>query len=105
MAISFLHEDLDLSAEDWNTFYNNIESGEFEVEGLGTFGFLGEGVPEFDDCERRAGVMTYIVENLEDNQSYIFKVNFYYSDHYDLDPSNSVESVLEAISNTSSLSY
>ena len=104
MAISFLQEDIDLDSEQWKTFYKNINSSEFEVEGIGTFSFSGEGTPEFDYCDRRFGVMTYVVEDLEEELFYLFKVNFSFSDHYDLNENNK-ELTLEAVSKTDSLNY
>jgi len=105
MAISFLQDDLSLSNEEWDVFYKNIEHSEFEVGELGTFGFCGEGTPEFDDCDMRYGMMSYVVENLDENEYYLFKVGFVYSDCYDLRPEESYDSTLIAISKSDSLNY
>jgi hypothetical protein len=104
MAISFLQDNLDLSIEEWNVFFENIDNLEFEVNELGTFGFIKEGLPEFSDSDRRYGHMIYVVEDLEENNFYLFTVEFIYSDHYDLrqDKSNLT---LIAISKSDSLNY
>lgn len=104
MAISFLQDDIDLTDEQWNIFRDNIESDEFEVPDLGTFSFKGEGTPELDSWERNYGVMKYSVQDLDNECFYLFKVDFYFTDHYELSDNNK-DYTLEAVSSTASLKY
>jgi hypothetical protein len=105
MAISFLQDDIHLSQEQWNIFNDNTDSSEFDVDELGTFSFRGEGIPEFDECERNRGIMTYVVEDLDEECFYLFHLNFYFTDHYDTSNNNDIDYTLKAISKSDSLKY
>lgn len=104
MAISFLQDDIHLTPEQWNTFSENVGNNEFDVAGLGDFSFVSEGSPEFDYLEKNLGVMIYVVENVEEEEFYLFRMHFYYSNYYEFDRREK-DYTLEAISKSDSLNY
>jgi hypothetical protein len=105
MAIAFLQDNIQLNDEQWCLFYKNINSSEFEVEDLGEFSFKGDGLTEFDDGDRNRGVITYVVEKLDENRFYLFKLNFYYTDHFETSGNSHDDYTLYAVSKSESLNY
>lgn len=102
MAITFLQDDIDLTNEELKEFIKNIDGEEFSISDLGVFSFRNDGFIERED--EKTGLMIYVLEDIENEYFYLLKLNYYYTDHYDIF-CNQHDSTLYSISKSDSLNY